>query len=70
MPTPTSCAGGAVRSGDKWHLDEVFVGINARLRYLWRAVDQRGDVLDVLVQSRRNALAAKRFFRTLLKGLR
>ena len=58
------------RPGDKWHLDEVFVGINGRLRYLWRAVDQHGNVLDVLVQSRRNALAAKRFFRKLLKGLR
>ena len=50
------------RPGDKWHLDEVFVGINGRLRYLWRAVDQHGDVRDVLVQSRRNAVAAKRFF--------
>ena len=57
------------RPGDKWHLDEVFVGINGRLRYLWRAVDQHGNVLDVLVQSRRNAVAAKRFFRKLLKGL-
>lgn len=58
------------RPGDKWHLDEVFVGINGRLRYLWRAVDQHGNVLDVLVQSRRNAVAAKRFFRKLLMGLR
>ena len=58
------------RPGDKWHLDEVFVGINGRLRYVWRAVDQHGNVLDVLVQSRRNAVAAKRFFRKLLKGLR
>src|SRR5271167_3230424 len=58
------------RPGDTWHLDEVFVGINGRLRYLWRAVDQHGNVLDVLVQSRRNAVAAKRFFRKLLKGLR
>src|SRR6478752_7250309 len=58
------------RPGDKWHLDEVFVGINGRLRYLWRAVDQHGNVLDVLVQSRRNAVAAKRFFGKLLKGLR
>ena len=48
------------RPGDKWHLDEVFVGINGRLRYLWRAVDQHGNVLDILVQSRRNAVAAKR----------
>ena len=56
------------RPGDKWHLDEVFVGINGRLRYLWRAVDQHGNVLDVLVQSRRNAVAAQRFFRKLLKA--
>ena len=48
----------------------MFVGINGRLRYLWRAVDQHGNVLDVLVRSRRNAVAAKRFFRKLLKGLR
>jgi putative transposase len=48
----------------------VFVKINGAQRYLWRAVDQHGNVLDVLVQSRRNALAAKKFFRRLLKGLR
>jgi len=41
------------RPGDKWHLDEVFVRINGRLRYLWRAVDQNGTVLDILIQSRR-----------------
>ena len=58
------------RPGDKWHLDEVFVQINGTQRYLWRAVDQHGNVLDVLVQSRRNAVAAKKFFRRLLKGLR
>ncbi len=58
------------RPGDKWHLDEVFVKINGTTHYLWRAVDQHGNVLDILVQSRRNALAAKRFFRKLLKGLR
>ena len=58
------------RPGDKWHLDEVFVTINGTTHYLWRAVDQHGDVLDILVQSRRNAVAAKRFFRKLLKGLR
>ena len=58
------------RPGDKWHLDEVFVKINGATHYLWRAVDQHGDVLDILVQSRRNAVAAKRFFRKLLKGLR
>ncbi len=58
------------RPGDKWHLDEVVVKINATIHYLWRAVDQHGNVLDVLVQPRRNALAAKKFFRKLLKGLR
>jgi putative transposase len=57
------------RPGDRWHLDEVFLMINGRLQYLWRAVDQDGEVLDVLVQSRRNKQAAKRFFRKLLKGL-
>jgi putative transposase len=57
------------KSGDKWFLDEVFVRIQGKLHYLWRAVDQYGNVLDVLVQSRRNTKAAKRFFRKLLKGL-
>jgi putative transposase len=60
--------------GDKWFLDEVFVRISGKLHYLWRAVDQHGNVLDVLVQGRRNAKAAKCFFpkcffRKLLKGL-
>ncbi len=55
--------------GDKWHLDEVFIRINGATHYLWRAVDQRGAVLDILVQSRRNKRAAKKFFRKLLKGL-
>ena len=58
------------RPGDKWHLDEVFLRIGGKRHYLWRAVDQDGTVLDILVQSRRNAKAAKRFFRKLLKGLR
>ena len=57
------------RPGDKWHLDEVFVRIRGKLHYLWRAVDQHGHVLDILVQSRRSAKAAKRFFRKLLRGL-
>jgi putative transposase len=56
------------QTGDKWHLDEVFLSINSKLHYLWRAVDQYGNVLDILVQSRRNKQAAKRFFRKLLKG--
>ncbi len=55
--------------GDKWHLDEVFLTINGQRHYLWRAVDQDGTVLDILVQSRRDKRAAKRFFRKLLKGL-
>ena len=58
------------RPGDRWHLDEVFIRINGVQHYLWRAVDQDGVVLDVLVQSRRNTKAAKRFFKKLLKSLR
>jgi transposase-like protein len=58
------------RPGDTWHLDEVYLRINGQLHYLWRAVDQHGVVLDILVQERRNATAAKRFFSRLLKGLR
>jgi putative transposase len=57
------------RPGDKWHLDEVFIKINGKTHYLWRAVDQHGTVLDILVTSRRDAKAATRFFRKLLKGL-
>ena len=49
--------------GDTWHLDEVFVTIQGRQQYLWRAVDEDGDVLDILVQSHRNRRAAVRFFR-------
>jgi putative transposase len=56
--------------GDKWHLDEVFLSINGQRSYLWRGVDQDGNVLDILVQRRRDKAAAKRFFRKLLKGLR
>ncbi len=58
------------RPGDTWHLDEVFITINGQRRYWWRAVDQNGTVLDILVTSRRDAKAATRFFRKLLKGLR
>jgi putative transposase len=57
------------RPGDKWHMDEVFIRIQGELCYLWRAVDQDGIVLDILVQTRRDAGAAKRFFKRLLKGL-
>ena len=56
------------RLGDTWHLDELFVNIQGRRHYLWRAVDQDGDVIDILVQRRRDSRAARRFFRKLLKG--
>jgi putative transposase len=56
------------RLGDIWHLDEVFIRIQGELPYLWRAIDQDGDTIDVLVQTRRNKTAAKRFFGKLLKG--
>ena len=58
------------RLGATWHLDEVFVTIQGRQQYLWRAVDEDGDVLDILVQPRRNRHAAVRFFRRLLKNQR
>ncbi len=57
------------QTGDTWPLDEVFVSINGTTHYLWRAVDLEGNVLDILVQARRDALAARKFFRKLLKGL-
>ncbi len=57
------------RPGDKWHLDEVFVSINGVQQYLWRAVNQDGNVLDILVQRRRDTRAAVKFLRKLLKGL-
>jgi putative transposase len=60
---------GRPRPGDTWHLDEVFLTIHGERHYLWRAVDQDGNVLDILVQRRRNKHAAKKCFRTLLKGL-
>jgi putative transposase len=53
--------------GDKWHLDEVVITIAGKKHWLWRAVDQDGIVLDVLVQSRRDKRAAKRLLRKLLK---
>lgn len=58
----------AGRLGDKWYLDEVVITIGGKKHWLWRAVDQDGFVLDVLVQSRRNAKAAKRLMRKILKG--
>ena len=56
------------RLGDTWYLDEVFIKIRGEHVYLWRAVDQDGDTIDLLVQKRRNNQAAKRFFHKLLKG--
>ena len=56
------------RTGDKWHLDEVFLNINGVRHYLWRAVDQNGVVIDILVQPKRDRFAAMRFFRKLLRA--
>lgn len=58
------------RPGDQWRLDEVFIKLRGEDHYLWRAVAQGGNGLDVPVQSRRKKKAAKRFFRKWLKGLR
>src|SRR6516165_1872055 len=55
------------RAGDKWHLDEVVLKFSGVKHWLWRAVDQTGMVLDVLVQRRRDKRAAKRLLRKLLK---
>ena len=55
--------------GDKGHVDEVFIKIRGKTHYLWRAVDQQGSVLDILVTSRRDTRAATRFFPKLLTGL-
>ena len=55
---------------ERWHLDEMVVSIASRRMYLWRAVDDEGVVLDVLVQKRRNAAAAIKLLRTLLKNQR
>src|SRR5690606_5226149 len=54
--------------GDTFYIDEVFVKIDGKTHYLWRAVDQDGDVVDVYLQERRNAKAAKVFFKRLLKS--
>ncbi len=55
------------RPNGRWHLDEMFVSINGKRMYLWRAVDSEGEVLDILVQSRRNKKAALKLMRKLLK---
>jgi len=54
--------------GDTFFIDEVFVKINGKQHYLWRAVDQDGEVVDVFLQSRRDGRAAKRFFKRLLRS--
>ena len=56
------------RLGDTWYLDELFVRINGRQQYLWRAVDQDGDVIDILLQPRRDQRAAERFLSRLVRG--
>ena len=58
---------GSERPSNVWHLDEVFTKINGKKVYIWRAVDDEGTVLDVLVQSRKNRKAALRLLRKLLK---
>jgi putative transposase len=58
------------RLGKSWHMGEVFVNIGGKQVYLWRAVDEHGQVLDILVQEKRDTDAAERFFRRLLKEVR
>jgi putative transposase len=54
--------------GDTFFIDEVFVKINGQQHYLWRAVDQDGEVVDVYLQARRDGAAAKQFFKRLLRS--
>ena len=56
--------------GDRWHVDETYVKVNGVWRYVYRAVDQYGQVIDVLVSARRDADAARRFFRRALSTLK
>ncbi len=56
------------RTGDKWHLDEVALKIRGKRHWLWRAVDQHGVVLDILVQERRDQASAERFLRCVLQS--
>jgi transposase-like protein len=56
--------------GDRWHVDETYVKVNGVWRYVYRAVDQYGQVIDVLVSTRRDADAARRFFRRALRMLK
>ncbi len=52
-----------------WHIDEVFLKINGKQMYLWRVVDAEGEVLEILLQSRRNKVAATKFLRKTMKKL-
>jgi putative transposase len=54
--------------GDTFYIDEVFVKINGKQHYLWRAVDQDGEVVDVYLQAKRDGAAAKRFFKRLIRS--
>ena len=54
--------------GDTFYIDEVFVKINSKQHYLWRAVDQVGEVVDVYLQAKRDGAAAKRFFKRLIRS--
>lgn len=54
--------------GDIWHMDETYLKIKGVCKYLWRAVDQKGQVLDILVQSKRDKAAAKWFFKKVLRA--
>ena len=56
--------------GDRWHVDETYVKVNGSWRYVYRAVDRYGQVIDVLVSARRDADAALRFFRRALSTLK
>jgi len=53
------------KPSSRWHLDEMVVRINGKQTYLWRAVDDEGEVLEVLIQSRRNKAAASKLIRKL-----
>jgi putative transposase len=55
-------------SGDSFYIDEIFVKINGKQHYLWRAVDQDGEVVDVYLQAKRDGATAKRFFKRLLRN--
>jgi transposase-like protein len=57
-------------TGDRWFVDETYVKVNGIWRYVYRAVDQYGQVIDVLVSARRDAAAARRFFTRALRMLK